>query len=179
MAADDSYTTDEDIPLIVAAPGVLGNDSGANSAATAGSIVLAWDASTEPGVTGYIVHYGSAPANYVNHVDVGNATVWATPGLTAGEQYHFAVTAYDSTGQPSPASGEVSGVAQPVSSIDSTTITATLVAAPTHGTLTLDASGSFTYAPAANYNGRTASPTRRTSPASRRTWRRSRSSSTR
>src|SRR5207247_2548157 len=37
--------------------------------------------------------------------------------------------------------------------VDSPTITAVLVAGPTHGTLTLTADGGFTYTPAANYNG--------------------------
>src|SRR5207244_11807347 len=36
---------------------------------------------------------------------------------------------------------------------DSATITALLVAGPAHGTLTLNANGSFTYTPTANYNG--------------------------
>src|SRR5207247_3105883 len=36
---------------------------------------------------------------------------------------------------------------------DTTSITAGVVANPTHGTLTLSANGSFTYTPAANYNG--------------------------
>src|SRR5439155_10010761 len=34
-----------------------------------------------------------------------------------------------------------------------TTLTAALVASPTHGTVTLAATGAFTYTPAANYNG--------------------------
>src|SRR5205823_257040 len=37
--------------------------------------------------------------------------------------------------------------------IDSPTITAVLGTPPTHGTLTLNANGSFTYLSAANYNG--------------------------
>src|SRR6185312_8654413 len=37
--------------------------------------------------------------------------------------------------------------------VDSTTLTAVVVAAPAHGKLTLNANGSFTYTPAANYNG--------------------------
>src|SRR5207249_4149693 len=37
--------------------------------------------------------------------------------------------------------------------VDSATITAVLVANPTHGTLGLNADGSFTYTPAANYSG--------------------------
>ena len=36
---------------------------------------------------------------------------------------------------------------------DGNTLTAILVTAPTHGTLTLNADGSFSYTPAANYNG--------------------------
>src|SRR5207249_11632699 len=36
---------------------------------------------------------------------------------------------------------------------DGDTKTAALVAGPSHGTLTLNANGSFTYTPAANYNG--------------------------
>src|SRR5207247_6257724 len=39
------------------------------------------------------------------------------------------------------------------SDVDSASITAVLIAGPTHGTLTMAANGSFTYTPAANYNG--------------------------
>src|SRR5205807_62429 len=37
--------------------------------------------------------------------------------------------------------------------VDSPTLTAVLVAGPSHGTLTLNADGSFSYVPAANFNG--------------------------
>src|SRR5206468_62258 len=37
--------------------------------------------------------------------------------------------------------------------IDGDTLTALLVTGPTHGALTLNTNGSFTYTPAANYNG--------------------------
>src|SRR5262249_27212888 len=39
------------------------------------------------------------------------------------------------------------------SDIDSPALTAALVSGPSHGTLTLNANGSFTYTPASNYNG--------------------------
>ncbi|PYR74988.1 MAG: hypothetical protein DMF87_21510, partial [Acidobacteria bacterium] len=45
------------------------------------------------------------------------------------------------------------GVLTNDSDIDSPSITAALVGSPTHGTLTLNANGSFTYTPAANYSG--------------------------
>ena len=37
--------------------------------------------------------------------------------------------------------------------VDSPTLTAALVSGPAHGTLTLNADGSFTYTPDANFNG--------------------------
>ena len=37
--------------------------------------------------------------------------------------------------------------------IDSASLTAAVVTGPTHGTLTLNANGSFTYTPNADYNG--------------------------
>lgn len=37
--------------------------------------------------------------------------------------------------------------------VDGDTLTAAIVTGPTHGTLTLNANGSFTYTPTANYSG--------------------------
>ena len=37
--------------------------------------------------------------------------------------------------------------------VDGATLTAVLVTGPAHGTLALNADGSFTYTPAANFNG--------------------------
>jgi VCBS repeat-containing protein len=52
------------------------------------------------------------------------------------------------TAEDTPLTGQVVAT-----DVDSTTLTYGVVSAPAHGTLTLNANGSFTYAPAANYNG--------------------------
>ena len=45
------------------------------------------------------------------------------------------------------------GVLDGDTDVDGDPLTAVLVAGPSHGTLTLNANGSFTYTPNANYNG--------------------------
>ena len=69
---------------------------GTTSEAT--TVRLAWDANQEEGVAGYRVYYGTAPDNYPNFVDVGNATEAQVNGLVAGVNYYLTVTAYNSAG---------------------------------------------------------------------------------
>src|SRR4029434_472401 len=45
------------------------------------------------------------------------------------------------------------GVLANDSDVDGDTLSAVLVSQPTHGTLSLNSNGSFSYVPAANYNG--------------------------
>src|SRR5262249_31447350 len=42
VAGDDSYATDEDVPLTVAAPGVLGNDTDADGGPAFEAVFVAW-----------------------------------------------------------------------------------------------------------------------------------------
>src|SRR5258708_9189715 len=77
----------------------------------AASVTLAWDPNSEPTVTGYILSYGTTSGTYATSVDAGNLTQWTVAGLTNGQQYFFAVRAYDGTGAQSPLSTEVSTVA--------------------------------------------------------------------
>jgi hypothetical protein len=74
----------------------------------AGQVVLAWDANTEPDVTGYKVYSGTTSGTYGTPVDVGNVLTRTVTGLTDGQTYFFAVTAYDSFGNESGYSNEVS-----------------------------------------------------------------------
>jgi hypothetical protein len=73
-------------------------------------VTVAWDANTEPGITGYRVSFGTAPGVHGTTQDVGNQTTASFTGLLAGQRYYFVVRALTST-QVSPPSVEVSGVA--------------------------------------------------------------------
>ncbi len=75
------------------------------------SLRVTWEANAEPDVAGYKVYYGTSPHEYLQVLDVGNVTGAEVPNLTAGMRYYFAVTAYDSSGNESLFSSEVSGVA--------------------------------------------------------------------
>jgi hypothetical protein len=71
------------------------------------SVVMQWDASTDPSVTGYKFYLGTASGVYGAGVDVGNATSYTVKNLLSGHTYYFAVTAYNSSGQESAYSNEV------------------------------------------------------------------------
>ncbi len=79
--------------------------------ASAASIALAWDANTEPEVTGYVVLVGSAPGGTDQTVDVGTQTAWTFASATAGRTYYFRVRAYTAAGAMSLPSNEVTGAA--------------------------------------------------------------------
>ena len=77
----------------------------------AAQIRLAWDPNNEPDVAGYKIYYGTSSKSYSGSVDVGNVTSHTLSGLTQGQTYYVAVTAYNSSGSESGYSSEVSGVA--------------------------------------------------------------------
>ncbi|MRR55359.1 MAG: hypothetical protein EG822_12770 [Deltaproteobacteria bacterium] len=68
---------------------------------------LAWDAVSGPDVAGYKIHYGKVPGVYTNTIDTGIMTSSDVSNLTEGETYYFASTAYDSAGNQSGYSNEV------------------------------------------------------------------------
>jgi hypothetical protein len=77
--------------------------------AQAGQVTLAWNASSGP-VAGYFVYYGIASGNYFSVEDVGNSTTYTIANLTNSATYYFAVRAYDSAGNQSGFSNEVSTI---------------------------------------------------------------------
>lgn len=81
-----------------------------------GGVTLSWQAPTTNAdgsalvdLKGYKVHYGSESKTYSDTIQVSNPgiTTYMVENLKAG-QYYFAVTAYNSAGQESSLSGEVS-----------------------------------------------------------------------
>jgi hypothetical protein len=75
--------------------------------------VLSWDPNTEGDLAGYKVYLGMASRSYGSPVDVGSATSFKMTNLKHGQTYYFAVTAYDTEGNESEYSAEVSKTAAP------------------------------------------------------------------
>lgn len=77
-------------------------------AAATSSATLQWAANTESDLAGYKLYQGTTTASYGLPIDVGNVTTHTTASLQAGLTYYFAVTAYDTAGNESSPSAEVS-----------------------------------------------------------------------
>lgn len=76
--------------------------------AVAGEATLTWNPNTESDLAGYKVYYGTQAGTYSQVTNVGNVTTYVISGLTEGSTYYFAVTAYDTSGNESGSSAEVS-----------------------------------------------------------------------
>jgi PKD repeat protein len=83
-------------------------------------------------LAGYRVYFGLASRRYGAPIDVGRTTSYALTGLAGGQRYYAAVTAYDTSGNESVYSAEVSFVAPP----DAAPV-ANFTASPTSGTAPL------------------------------------------
>lgn len=80
----------------------------ASTVASAETVNLAWDASTDTTVTGYIVKWGTRTGTYFGSIDVGNRTTWSVTGLATDQKYYFVVSSYAANGLNSANSNEVS-----------------------------------------------------------------------
>lgn len=156
---------------------LLGFATGARAAADR-EVTLAWNANAESNLAGYRLLYGTTPGNYSLSLDAGNTTTATATGLNSGTVYYFVVVAYNSAGQTSAPSAEVSytvpGTPNTAPGADSfevtvaedgqaaatlsgsdaegDTLTYTVVSPPGKGTLT-GSGADLTYRPSSNANG--------------------------
>jgi VCBS repeat-containing protein len=161
VARDDTYATDEDTPLIVAAPGVLGNDSDADgdtltaasvSDPSHGTLTLNSDGSFT--YTPDANYHGSDSFTYEASDGTASSNT-ATVSLTVRSVNDPPVATDDSyaTDEDTPLTVAAPGVLGNDSDVDGDSLTAGLVTGPSHGTLALNADGSFSYEPNQNFNG--------------------------
>jgi hypothetical protein len=76
----------------------------------AASLTLEWDLPEQPGATGFIIHYGTAPGVHTVARQTGYVTRYRVDGLEYSQQYCFVVQAHDASGALSPLSSEVCAV---------------------------------------------------------------------
>jgi VCBS repeat-containing protein len=160
-ATDDAYNTDEDTPLTVAAPGVLANDTdpdGNQLSAVLGSGpshgTLTFNANGSFTYTPAVNFNGSDSFTYRASDGALTSNV-ATVAITVSAVNDTPTAAADaySTAEDTALTVNAPGVLANDSDADGNQLSAELGSGPSHGTLTLDADGSFIYTPAANYHG--------------------------
>jgi hypothetical protein len=70
-----------------------------------------WNANSDSDLAGYKVYVGTSSGLYMypgSPFVIGNVTSYAMTNLPVGQTYFFALSAYDSAGNESPLSAEVS-----------------------------------------------------------------------
>ena len=161
VAANDSYSTNEDTALTVAAPGVLANDTDADGDPLTAAVVttvshgtLTLNANGSFTYTPAANYHGADSFTYRANDGTANSNT-ATVSITINPVNDAPVAANDSytTNQGTTLTVTAPGVLANDSDVDGNPLTAALVTGVRHGTLTLNANGSFTYTPAANYHG--------------------------
>ncbi len=162
QANADSYSASEDTPLIVpVASGLLGNDTDANSnPLTVTGFTNPTNGTVSVNVDGSF-SYTAAP-NYsgpdsftytVSDGMGGTSTATVTINVAPVNDAPVAAPNSFSTNEDAPLTFTTASLLAGDSDLEGDTITVTGVGQPSHGSVTANADGTFTYAPAANYNG--------------------------
>jgi VCBS repeat-containing protein len=160
-AANDTYTVAEDTVLNVAAAGVLANDSDADGDPLTAVLVsgpahgtLTLNANGSFLYTPASNYNGSDSFSYkANDGTVDSNTATVTITISAVNDAPTAVNDAYTVAEDTPLNVAAAGVLANDSDVEGSPLTAVLVSGPAHGTLTLNANGSFIYTPAANFNG--------------------------
>ena len=165
VAVGNSYTTNEDTALNIAAAGVLANDSdidtplaGLSAVLVSGPTngVLTLNADGSFSYTPNSNYNGSDSFTYkVNDGALDSNIATVNLSITAVNDAPVAVNDSYSTNEDTTLNIPAAGVLANDSDVDTAaaSLSAVLVSGPAHGTLTLNANGSFLYTPTLNYNG--------------------------
>ena len=160
LAASDAYTTAEDTPLFIAAPGVLSNDSDVDDDALAAVLLngptdgeLAFFAGGDFIFTPTLNFNGSVTFTY--SLSDGNLTAQAIVSLTVTPVNDAPLGAADfyTTTIGTPLVVAAPGVLTNDSDIEGQPLMVTLLNGTQHGSLALQADGSFIYLPTPGFRG--------------------------
>ena len=161
VASGDSYTINEDTPLVIAAPGLLANDSDVD-----GDPLTAVQVSGP--ANGALTLNANGSFNYTPNTDfqgTDSFTYRASDGTAQSNLATVSITVNAVNDVPvannesytinedTPLVIAAPGLLANDSDIDGDPLTAVQVSGPTNGALTLNANGSFTYTPNANFQG--------------------------
>ncbi|MCI0395408.1 MAG: C25 family cysteine peptidase, partial [Chloroflexi bacterium] len=161
VATGDSYATDEEVTLTVSAPGVLGNDNDGNG----DPLTAVLQTTTNNGdlalsANGSFVYTPDDNFNGDDHFTYqasdgqGGFSDPVTVTITVGETNDPPTAADDLYGTAgAPLIVSAPGVLANDNDPDGDPLTAAILSDPTHGTLALNADGSFIYMPDASYGG--------------------------
>jgi ELWxxDGT repeat protein/VCBS repeat-containing protein len=162
-AVDDSYTTDEDTPLSVTAPGLLANDTdpdGNLNTLTAAKVTDPAHGTVTVNADGSFSY--TPAANYngpdsftykANDGSLDSTPVTVNITVTAAADAPEAVDDTYSTPKDAPLTVNAPGVLGNDIDGDGDTLTAGSASTPANGSVVLNSDGSFTYAPNAGYTG--------------------------
>ncbi|UYQ94638.1 Ig-like domain-containing protein [Chitinophaga horti] len=163
LAVDDSYTLNEDVPLTIGIPGILGNDTDADGDALSAAVVAGpVNGTLTLNANGSFTYTPNANFNGTDQFtyrlcdngtpqlcDTGLVTFTINPvndvPVATDDTYTIAEDGVLTVTAP--------GVLGNDSDVDGNTLTAAVLVGPLHGTLTMNSNGGFVYTPAANYNG--------------------------
>lgn len=162
VAGNDSYNTNEDQALVITAGGVLANDSDIEGNLLTAVLVdqplhgsLALDASGSFTYTPFANYFGADSFTYLA-VDGLAESIVATVNLTVNSLNDGPVSvndAYNVDEDSALSIPALTGLLSNDSDADSDPLTALVATLPQHGTLNLQADGSFVYTPNADYSG--------------------------
>ena len=164
-AMNDGYSTDEDTPLAVAAPGVLENDSDPDSGDTISAVLVTFPSHVSSFTFSSNGSFNYTPASNFNGTDtftykardsqnVESNVATVTITVNAVNDAPSAANNSYSTAEDTPKNVAAPGVLGNDSDPDGDAITAVLVSGPSHSSsFTLNSNGSFNYTPASNFNG--------------------------